>query len=213
MPKLSDPRGVIAAALARPIGAPALAELAQGRKSACILICDITRPVPNRLFLRPMVQTMVSAGIPLGAITILVATGLHRPNEGEELAELVGDPWVMANVRVENHFARDEAMHVDLGRTATRGTPIGLDRRFVEAGCASHRSGRAAFMAGWSGGRKDRTWRGASRNDPYLPPARLRRIRCFAVQPVGNPPHEEQLEIVRRLAGLLRAEHGDRRGP
>ena len=36
----------------------------------------------------------------------------------------MGDPWVMANVRVENHFARDEAMHVDLGRTKTRGTPI-----------------------------------------------------------------------------------------
>src|ERR1700749_2618559 len=87
IPKLSDPRAAIAAALAMPIGAPALAELARGRKSACILICDITRPVPNRLFLRPMVQTMVSAGIPLTAITILVATGLHRPNEGEELAE------------------------------------------------------------------------------------------------------------------------------
>ena len=107
MAKLPDPGGAIAAALARPIGAPALAELAKGRKSACILICDITRPVPNRLFLRPMVQTMVSAGIPLGAITILVATGLHRPNEGEELAELVGDPWVMTNVRIENHDARD----------------------------------------------------------------------------------------------------------
>src|SRR5262245_36811506 len=114
MAKLPDPRAAIAAALARPIGSPALAQLARGRKSACILICDITRPVPNRLFLRPMVETMVAAGVPIDAITILVATGLHRPNEGEELAELVGDPWVMANVRVENHFARDEAMHVDL---------------------------------------------------------------------------------------------------
>ena len=63
MQKLSDPSGAIADALARPIGAPALAALAQGKKSACILICDITRPVPNRLFLRPMVQTMVSNGI------------------------------------------------------------------------------------------------------------------------------------------------------
>ena len=59
MQKLSDPSGAIADALARPIGAPALAALAQGKKSACILICDITRPVPNRLFLRPMVQTSV----------------------------------------------------------------------------------------------------------------------------------------------------------
>ena len=69
-----------------------------------------------------MIETMVEEGIPLDAITVLVATGLHRPNEGEELAELVGDPWVMAEVRVENHFARDEGAHVDLGVTKTRGT-------------------------------------------------------------------------------------------
>ena len=122
LPKLPNPAAAIAEALASPIGSASLADLARGRNSACILICDITRPVPNHLFLRPMVETMVAAGIPLAAITILVATGLHRPNEGEELAELVGDPWVMANVRIENHFARDEAMHVDLGHTATRGT-------------------------------------------------------------------------------------------
>ena len=36
MAKLPDSGGAIAAALARPIGAPALAELAKGRKSACI---------------------------------------------------------------------------------------------------------------------------------------------------------------------------------
>ena len=65
MAKLADPKGAIAAALAQPIAAPALAELARGKKSACILICDITRPVPNGLFLRRMVETMMAGGIPL----------------------------------------------------------------------------------------------------------------------------------------------------
>ena len=120
LPKLSDGPAAIRQALNAPIGSPSLRVLARGRRSACILICDITRPVPNQLFLRPMIETMVEEGIPLDAITVLVATGLHRPNEGEELAELVGDPWVMAEVRVENHFARDEGAHVDLGVTKTR---------------------------------------------------------------------------------------------
>ena len=31
-----------------------------------------------------------TADIPRDQITILVATGLHRPNEGEEMVELVG---------------------------------------------------------------------------------------------------------------------------
>ncbi|MEZ4427321.1 MAG: lactate racemase domain-containing protein [Nannocystaceae bacterium] len=44
------------------------------------------QPVPNHLFLRPMIETMIAAGIPAGRIGVLVATGLHRPNEGEELA-------------------------------------------------------------------------------------------------------------------------------
>ncbi len=201
-PKLPNPHAAIAAALANPIGCAPLAELARGKKSACILICDITRPVPNRLFLRPMVETMVAQGIPLDAITILVATGLHRPNEGEELAEVVGDPWVMANVRIENHFARDEAMHVDLGRTATRGTPIRLDRRFVEADLQIATGlVEPHFMAGWSGGRKViapgvahhetiRTFHSARfMGDPLA-------VQCNLI---GNPLHEEQLEIVQRL--------------
>lgn len=202
MSELPDPHAAIAEALANPVGSAPLAGLARGKRSACILICDITRPVPNRLFLRPMIETMISEGIPLGAITVLVATGLHRPNEGEELAELVGDPWVMAEVRVENHFARDDAMHVDLGRTETRGTPIRIDRRFVEAELRIATGlVEPHFMAGWSGGRKViapgvahhetiRTFHSARfMGDPLA-------VQCNLT---GNPLHEEQLEIVRRL--------------
>ena len=200
--KLADPLGAVRAAFDAAIGSAPLARLAQGRSSACILICDITRPVPNGLFLRPMVDTLVAAGMPLEAITILVATGLHRPNEGAELAELVGDPWVMANVRIENHFAQRDEDHVDLGVTATRGTPVSIDRRFIEADL------RIAtgliephFMAGWSGGRKVvapgvaghrtiRTFHSARfMEDPLA-------VQCNLV---GNPLHEEQLEIVRTI--------------
>jgi len=205
MAKLAHPAAAIQAAFASPVNAPALAELARGKQSACILICDITRPVPNRLFLRPMIDILVAAGIPLPRISIVVATGLHRPNEGKELEELVGDPWVMANVSVANHFADNDADHVDLGVTATRGTPVTIDRRFLQADL------RIAtgliephFMAGWSGGRK------------VVAPgvAGWRTIRTFhtarfmedplAVQCnlVGNPLHEEQLEIVRRIGDI-----------
>src|SRR6202022_4002727 len=95
MPVLADPAGAVRGALARPVGGPPLCEFARGKRSACILICDITRPVPNGLFLRPLIEQLVSTGMSLEAITILIATGLHRPNEGEELTRLVGDPWVL----------------------------------------------------------------------------------------------------------------------
>jgi len=203
--KIADQRGAILEAFRQPIGSPPLADLARGRKSACVLICDITRPVPNGLFLRPMIEQMITSGIPAEAITVLVATGLHRPNEGEELAELVGDPWVLDTVRVENHFARDEAAHADFGRTATRGTPVKLNRRFVEADLKIATGlVEPHFMAGWSGGRKVvapgiahhetiRTFHSARfMEDPLA-------IQCNIA---GNPLHEEQLEIVRMVGDV-----------
>jgi lactate racemase len=199
LPPLADPTAAVVAAFAEPVGSGPLAELARGRRSACIVICDITRPVPNGLFLRPMIESLLGAGIPADAVTVLVATGLHRPNLAEELSEVVGDPWVLEHVRVENHDARDEAQLVDLGATVTRGTPVTINRRFVHADLRIVTGlVEPHFMAGWSGGRK------------VVAPgiAGHRTIRTFHSYPFmadplatqgnleGNPLHEEQLQIV-----------------
>jgi nickel-dependent lactate racemase len=202
LPKLPDPHAAVRAAL----DAGDLGGRARDARSACILICDITRPVPNHLFLRPMIERITAAGVPLSAITVLVATGLHRPNEGDELAELVGDEWVMRNVRVENHFARNDEDHIDLGVTRGRGVPVRLDRRFVNADLRIATGlVEPHFMAGWSGGRKVvapgiahhttiRTFHSARfMEDPLA-------VQCNLV---GNPLHEEQLEIVGMLGGVL----------
>lgn len=198
-------QAVIEGALGSPIGCATLDELARGKQSACILICDITRPVPNGLFLRPMIRRLMAAGIAAPRITVLVATGLHRPNEGAELAELVGDPWVLQTVRVENHFAQDDAAHVDLGFTRARRTPVKLDRRFFEADLKIATGlVEPHFMAGYSGGRKVvapgvahhetiRTFHSARfMEDPGA-------VQCNLD---GNPLHEEQLEIVRMLGDV-----------
>jgi nickel-dependent lactate racemase len=203
--KLPDPRAAIRAALDNPIAAQPLRELARARRSACILICDITRPVPNHLFLRTMIEDLMAAGIPAARISVLVATGLHRPNEGAELDELVGDPWVRNTVEVVNHFARNDADHVDFGTTRTRQTPVKLNRRFVEAELRIATGlVEPHFMAGWSGGRKVvapgvahhttiRTFHSARfMEDPLA-------IQCNLA---GNPLHEEQLEIVRMLGDI-----------
>ena len=74
----ADPDELISNILNMPIEVPRLEVLGREASSACILICDITRPVPNHLFLRPIIERLVHAGIKLEAITVLVATGLHR---------------------------------------------------------------------------------------------------------------------------------------
>lgn len=205
MPVLPDPAEAIRTALARPVNARPLAEEARGKKSACILVCDITRPVPNRVFLPPMVRQLLDSGIPASGITIMVATGLHRPNEGDELAELIGDDWVMRTVRVVNHFARNDEDHVDLGPT-TRGTPVKLDRRFVEADLRIATGlVEPHFMAGYSGGRKVIA-PGVAHKDTITTfhSARFmghpRAANCVLD---GNPLHEEQLEIMAKLGHAL----------
>jgi lactate racemase len=205
MPLLADPAAAVRAALSHPVGARPLAQEARGAKTACILVCDITRPVPNRLFLPLLVKTLLDAGVPADGITIMVATGLHRPNEGDELAELVGDPWVMQTVKVVNHFARNDADHVDLGATS-RGTPVKLERRFVEADVRIATGlVEPHFMAGYSGGRKVIA-PGVAHKDTITTfhsarfMAHPRAANCVLE---GNPLHEEQLEIMKKLGHAL----------
>src|SRR5260221_7685981 len=113
---LPDPAAAIEHAVANPTAAKPLNEVARGRKNACILVCDITRPVPNRLILPVVLRTLEASGIARKDILILVATGLHRPNEGAELEELVG-PDVVAHYRCENHRGKAMQEHTYLGTT------------------------------------------------------------------------------------------------
>jgi nickel-dependent lactate racemase len=206
MPVLADPEAAIARALAAPVGTASLREVARGKRSACILICDITRPVPNRLFLAPVIRTLLEAGVPRAGITVLVATGLHRPNEGAELAELVGDPWVLETVRVLNHDATVDGDHVLLGRTPTRGTVVRLDRRLVEAELRIATGlVEPHFMAGWSGGRKVIApgVAHAETITTFHNAAFMAHPRAASCVLDGNPLHEEQLAIIEMLGGAL----------
>ena len=94
----------IAEALSRPIAAPPLEELARGRSSAAISVCDITRPAPNRLVLPHLTGALERAGVPRDRIRILIATGLHRAATAAELDEIVGQE-TLRRYRVESHNA------------------------------------------------------------------------------------------------------------
>ncbi len=201
MPLLDDPVATLEASFAKPDGGPNLADLARNAQTACILICDITRPVPNGVLLPPLLRALLAGGLSKENIVILVATGLHRPNENEELAELIGDPWVIENFTVANHFARDDAAHVSLGRTRS-GTKVMLDKRFVEADLRIATGlVEPHFMAGWSGGRKVIApgVAHAETITTFHSARFMEHPNCANCVLDGNPLHEEQLEIVSML--------------
>jgi nickel-dependent lactate racemase len=198
---LADPAKALEAALAGPTGTPPLAEVARGRKNACILVCDITRPVPNRLILPPVLRTLESAGVARRDILILVATGLHRPNEGAELEELLS-PEIVANYRCENHHGKARGEHDYLG-TTPNGVPVWLDSRYVRADLKITTGLiEPHLMAGYSGGRKVicpgiagletvKVWHG---------PRFLEHPKADCGIVAGNPVHEENTRIA-QMAG------------
>ena len=209
MPVLERPEDAVRDALRHPItpeGSIPLPAIANENASACIAICDVTRPVPNHLFLRPLIESLTSLGVSASRITVLVATGLHRPNLGDELSELIGDPWVMEHVNVVNHDALDDDDHVDLGSTKTRGTPVKIDRRFVEADVRIATGlVEPHFMAGYSGGRKV-----IAPGLAHADTIRTFHNHGFMSNPAAtncnlrnNPLHEEQLEIVKMIGGAF----------
>ena len=150
---LADPAAEVGRVLAQPAGSLPLADLARGRRNACVVINDVTRPIPNQVLLPPILATLESAGIPRDRILILVATGLHRPNLGEELVEMVGRP-VAQQYRIENHHGRELSEHASLGESP-RGVPVWIDRRWVQSDLKIATGLiEPHFMAGFSGGRK-----------------------------------------------------------
>src|SRR5262249_33368345 len=143
----------IEAALDSPVASLPLAELARGKSSAAISVCDITRPAPNRQVLPPLLARLEQAGIPRKSITILIATGLHRPATAAEIHEIVGEA-IASTYRIENHNARELSEHRPLGSTAS-GTPVYIDERFVSADLHITLGFiEPHLMLGFSGGRK-----------------------------------------------------------
>jgi nickel-dependent lactate racemase len=195
---VDDPNGEIEAALDRPIGTPSLAELAKGKRSASISVCDITRPAPNRLTLPPILRRLHDAGIQREAVTILIATGLHRPATPAELDEILG-PDIAASYPIGNHNARALAEHRHLGTTAS-GTPVYIDERFVSADLHITLGFiEPHLMLGYSGGRKLIAPGLAAQETIKVlhSPRFMRNPKSVEGSIEDNPLHRELLEIAR----------------
>jgi nickel-dependent lactate racemase len=198
---LGDPDAALRASLERPINTVPLEEHARAARSACVVICDITRPVPNRILLPPLLETVERCGIRRDAITVLIATGLHRPSTDDEIELMVGRE-IASTYRIVSHRARLVEEQQELGVTR-RGTPVYVDRHFCSAGLKITTGFiEPHLMAGFSGGRKliAPGCAGELTIKALHSPTFLEDSRCREGILDGNPLHEELLEIA-ALAG------------
>lgn len=197
-PPLPDVERALAEALDGPVAGLPLIELARGKKTAAISVCDITRPVPNPITLPPMLDRLHRAGIPAENVTICIATGLHRGATENELRTILG-PQVAATYDIANHDARDRELHRFVG-TTQQGTPIYINERFISADLhitlgfiEQH------LMLGFSGGRKlVAPGLAAQETIKVLHSPRFMRERHATEGSIReNPLHAELLEVAR----------------
>lgn len=152
LPALADPEAAVHGALQNPVAGPALATLAATATRVAVVFPDLTRPMPNRVVLPPVLEALAAAGVADDAITLLCATGTHRQATAAEMRELIG-PDLAARYAVVDHDAGDTSAHLHVGNVD--GVPILLQRDYVEADLRVITGFvEPHFFAGFSGGPK-----------------------------------------------------------
>lgn len=197
-PPVANLDEAVRASLSQPIGTWPLADLASESQDACIVVCDATRPVPTRSILPLVLAALDDGGMPRERVTVLIATGTHRPATWTEMLHIVGED-LAPHLRVVNHVGDDPVTHVDVGRTE-RGTRVLLDATYCEADLKITLGLiEPHFMAGYSGGRK-MVMPGVAALETVLAwhsPAFLEHPRSASGVIEGNPVHEEATAAAR----------------
>ena len=197
-PPLPNVEKALGTALDTPVAGLPLIELARGKKTAAISVCDITRPAPNPITLPPVLERLHRAGIPPENVTICIATGLHRGATEDELRTILGTK-IAETYDIANHDAKDRELHRFVG-TTQQGTPVYIDERFMAADLhitlgfiEQH------LMLGFSGGRKlAAPGLAAQETIKVLHSPRFMREKHATEGSIReNPLHAELLEVAR----------------
>ena len=111
---LADLPGAVARALLSPLGAPPLCKMASRSMRVCIVFTDATRACPDQILVPSILRELATAGVPNDHITLLCATGIHRPSTFEEkIAKLGAD--VALRYKVMDHEAHNLPGLANLG--------------------------------------------------------------------------------------------------
>ena len=139
-------------ALEHPVDSPRLRTLAEGKRKIVIVTSDHTRAVPSKITL-PLLLKEIRSGNPDADITILIATGLHRPTTEEEQRRMFGDEIVdHEKIAINNAFAPEQFVELC---TLPSGAVFQVNRLAAECDLlVTEGFVEPHFFAGFSGGRK-----------------------------------------------------------
>jgi nickel-dependent lactate racemase len=143
---------IVNEALDNPIGSVKLEELVKGKKNIVIITSDHTRPVPSKITM-PILLKRIRSVNPKIDVTILIATGFHRPTTNEELVNKFGQE-IVDNEKIVIHMSEDYSTVIHVG-TLPSGGELLLNKIAMEAELLIAEGFiEPHFFAGFSGGRK-----------------------------------------------------------
>lgn len=117
----------IATAFADPIGTPRIADLARGKRSAAIVVDDLSRPTPAERLVPRILAELEAGGIGRDRVTIICGVANHRQMMREDFVKKLGEE-VVRTVRVVNHFSWDRCDYIG---TTSGGLRVSLNRDFL----------------------------------------------------------------------------------
>ena len=150
-PALSDVE--LGERLDNPIDSPQLEEIVNPGETVLLVVPDATRQTACGQVVNLVVRRLIANGTAPHEISIIFATGIHRPvTEIEKQAILTS--FIAQRIKTLDHGPRDLMQIVRLGETS-RGIPVELNRALTEhnhvilvGGVTFH------YFAGFTGGRK-----------------------------------------------------------
>jgi len=138
-------------ALENPIGTKRLKDIVKPGEKIVIVTSDITRPMPSKAVLPPVINELRMAEVKEKDITIVLALGSHRGHTEEEKKYLVGEDVYYSDVNIMDS---DMTRCINLGK-CKNGTPVDIfepvakaDRIICMGNIEYH------YFAGYSGGAK-----------------------------------------------------------
>ena len=153
---IEDTDKSIKEAINTPIGTLSLRDIIKEKgdlKQVCIVVSDVTRPVPSKLILKVLIEELNSYGIEDNQILILIATGLHRRSREDELERILGTE-LKSRLKYIDHVATDKDSLKYFG-TAPDGVPIYINKHYCESDLKILTGYiEPHFFFGFSGGRK-----------------------------------------------------------
>ena len=127
LPTMSDDQ--LRKCFADPIGTPRLREIAAGKKTAAVVVEDVTRPMRVDRLAPIVLGELEAGGIARENIVIVSAVGCHKPQTGPDFRRKLGDA-IVDNYRTLSPSQYDQLAYVG---TTRRGTPIHVNAQVAAA--------------------------------------------------------------------------------